>query len=436
MRPSLPFAVAVCLVIVLPVAGQVPADLARPGRGSPTIEFAGRSVDTMIAAFMRDHDVPGLTVAIVQAPYVTRVTGFGVSNVARRTLAASNTIFDVGQMKHAFTAVAVMQLVEGGAVELDAPLVRYLPDAGGSGTVRQSLLRPADYPLLERLVASASGVTYRQFVKAGQIERLGLRSTFFAEDLPSVARESLQPGEQHRRFLSEPDLINPTEPATGYRDGQAVAPREGAIYASAGDVSLWDIALAGEILVKDPALRAILYSPAGPGVPTSGAWFFPGHPGLMVATGSGDGFSSLLSRFTRSDELVCVTLLANREGLDLTQLARAIAGAYDGRLGPPAALARLRAQQSPYSIADTLLHLQRGLGERGWRIVSAGPASLEVAVPPASVVLRIAASQHDGEVWLSATDPAAGPARGLDGATALRTRDAVDALLLQAVSFP
>ena len=425
-------AVAVLLATAAGAPGQPPATI----RGNPDIQLAGESIDAMIAAFMRDHDVPGLAVAIVQAPYVTRATGFGVSDVERRTLAATNTIFDVAQMKNAFTGVAVMQLVEAGALGLDDPIARRLPESGATSTVRESLRTPADYGLLEELVAAASGQSYREFVRTNQFARLGLKDTFFAEDLPSVPREVLQPGEQHRRFLSDPGLINPTEPATGYRGDRAIAPRDGAIYSSAGDVSVWDIALAGEILIKDPALRAILYSPAGPEVPTSGAWSFPGHPGLMVVTGSRDGFSSLLSRFTRSDELVCVTLLANREGLDLTQLARKIAGAYDARLGPPAALARLRVQQSPYPMSDTMARLERVIRERGFSIVAVAATSLEVAVPPGNVVLRVTASDDQGEVWLSAPDPVAAPGRGLDRDPALRTRDAIDAVLLQTVSYP
>jgi CubicO group peptidase (beta-lactamase class C family) len=184
---------------------------------------------------MQDHGVPGLTVAIVQAPYITRSTGFGVSDVERRTLAASNTIFDIGPMKDAFTAVAVMQLVERGAIGLDDPL------PGAPSTVRASLLRPADYGLLERLVADASGVTYRQWVKTRQFERLGVRNTFFTEDLPSA-----------------PGPINPIEPATGYRDGQPVPARDGAIYSSAFDLSFWDIALAGTF----PAIPGSWSSPA------------------------------------------------------------------------------------------------------------------------------------------------------------------------------
>lgn len=52
----------------------------------------------------------------------------------------------------------------------------------------------------------------------------------------------------------------------------------------------------------------------------------------MIIEGSGSGFSVLLSRYTAPSDLLCVTLLANREGLDLAPLARRIAAAFDARL--------------------------------------------------------------------------------------------------------
>jgi hypothetical protein len=66
-----------------------------------------------------------------------------------------------------------------------------------------------------------------------------------------------------------------------------------------------------------------------------------------------NGQSAFLSRFTDPSELVCVTLLANKDGLDLTQLARRIAGAFDPRLGPPLTPDGSRFQQSPYSARET-----------------------------------------------------------------------------------
>lgn len=89
-----------------------------------------------------------------------------------------------------------------------------------------------------------------------------MKHTFFAGELKAVAREDVRPGGQHRRFLREPVLIDPTEPATGYQRSGSATSADAAIYSSASDISVWDIGLAGEILVKDPALRKILYSPA------------------------------------------------------------------------------------------------------------------------------------------------------------------------------
>jgi CubicO group peptidase (beta-lactamase class C family) len=472
MRTAYPLLVAACLVTASDLPAQPAAGHAPPSaRGNPDVQFAGQSIDAMIAAFMKEHGVPGLAVAIVQAPYVTRATGFGVADTERRTLVAANTLFDIAQMKNAFTAVAVLQLVEAGKVGLDDPVRRHLPTAEGTSTVRQSLRNPADYPTLERLVAKASGQSYQAFVKKRQFEPLGLRRTVFAGDLPAVPREDVRSGGTHRRFLREPALIDPTEPATGYRRTSPVTPPDGAIYSSASEISVWDIGLAGDILVKDAALRKVLYSPAtlenGTRVPTSGPWYFPGHEGLMIATGSGRGFSSLLSRFTRSDELVCVTLLANQEGLDLTQLARKIAGAHNPRLGPPLQAAGLRVQQSPYSVNETMNRLERILRARGVAIMARvdhgkAAASANLTLSPTEELLfgdpangtpfmqanraltvdlplRAAAWEADGAVWVAATDPLEIARRGgLAGhdELALKMRRALDGALLRAVTWP
>lgn len=444
---------------------------AQAERGNPRIQFEGQGIDEMIADFMEENGVPGLSLAIVQAPYITRVSNYGVADPQRRTLVAGHTVFDVAQMQNAYTAVAVMQLVEAEKIKLDDPLTQYLP--GEKGTVREALGEAAKYPLLEKLVSAASGEDYEDFVRKGQFERLGLPHTFFAKALAQVPREEFVAGERHGKFLHEANLINPTEAAVGQRekDGklEAVAGGDHALYSTAQDISTWDVGLAGDILIKQAELRKILYQAPmgkdGTKIPTSGAWVFPGHQGLMVTTGDRDGFSSLLSRFTKADELVCVTLLANKQGVDLTQLARKIAGAYDAKLGPPAHTLGLRVQQSPYSVKETIDRLEKILRDRGVGIVARvdhrkAAESSELELRPteelifgnpakgtllmqsnpamaADLPLRAAAWEENGEVWLVATDPVELVKRnGLEDQRklALEMRKGVDGALLKAVS--
>ncbi len=39
-----------------------------------------------------------------------------------------DTLFRIGSMNKMFTAVSVLQLVEAGKIDLDAPIATYLPD--------------------------------------------------------------------------------------------------------------------------------------------------------------------------------------------------------------------------------------------------------------------------------------------------------------------
>lgn len=468
---------------ILAVSPQVMAQ-----RGSPRMEFGGRSIDAMIADFMSENGIPGMALAIVQAPYIPRVTGYGLADTDKQLLVGSNTLFDVAQMADAFTAVAIMQLVEAGKFRLDDPIGRHLHDLPGAWrtvTLRNLLQHASgipdythvstydpthsyslasltaligskplafqpghdiadsatDYALLVQLVSAASGQRYSDFIRRNQFERLGLSHTLFADQLEHVKREKVElNSNRHKHFLAEAALINPTEPATGYRSSNdrlipasAVLPN-GSILASAMDVSIWDIGLAGGILVNDPGLRAILYQPGkladGRSVPVMGGWRFPGRKGLMYITGNGHGYSAFLSRFTDPSELVCVTLLANREGVDLTQLARQIAGAYDKQLGPPT-VEGTRMQQSPYSVPQTLERFEAVLRAENITIAPHGDDATEANritfTDPAAAnqTIRATVWQDAGQVWLGYVEPMA-PANSL--------RAQLDRMILQAVT--
>jgi CubicO group peptidase (beta-lactamase class C family) len=69
--------------------------------------------------------VPGVAYVVVRGDQILHVKGFGSAGASGPV--SGNTVFPLGSVSKSVTALAVMQLVEQGAVELDAPVQRYLP---------------------------------------------------------------------------------------------------------------------------------------------------------------------------------------------------------------------------------------------------------------------------------------------------------------------
>ena len=88
----------------------------------------------------------------------------------------------------------------------------------------------------------------------------------------------------------------------------------------------------------------------------------------MDIRGNVPGFSCYLSRLTV--DLVCVTLCANKEGVDLTELARRIAGAFDQALGPPVGPKVMKCLESCYPVATTADRLAEFLQAKGVEVVA------------------------------------------------------------------
>jgi D-alanyl-D-alanine carboxypeptidase len=434
-------------------------------RGNPLVQLDGQSPDQMIAAFMAERQIPGVTLAIVQAPYISRAAGYGVSDNATRRLASPKTLWNVGQMARAYTAVAIVQLAEAGKLKMDDPVgthVSGLPSAWQQVTVSQlmahasglpdytaqqgfdpsrkytraellALVRGAppvfrpgaqvaasatDFLLLGQVVEHASGMSYEAFVTKNQIERLHLKNTIFAKELPSVKQETLAAaGAKHKAFLAERPFIDPTEAATGYTmKAGTLAPvpagadsawfGHGAIFASAEDISLWDIGLAGGLLVTVKDNRDVLYNPTkiagGTVVPAHAGWRFPKHAGLMDIEGSVPGSSCYLARFTAPTELLCVTLCGNRDGIDFTDLGRRIAGAFDPKLAPPKNAKTSR--ESTFPVPVTVDRLTAFLQSKGVQVsAKTSQATTELLVKSGRIVVW---QEADGTVWAGYDDMA------------------------------
>ena len=93
-----------------PVAGSLPA------------------LQTQLQSILDEANVPGVSVAIVRKDGPEWVGAVGLANVARKERATADTMFRIGSTSKAFTALALLQLVEQGRVSLLDPVGRYVTD--------------------------------------------------------------------------------------------------------------------------------------------------------------------------------------------------------------------------------------------------------------------------------------------------------------------
>ena len=85
-------------------------------------------LEALIRRVMKDQDLPAVSIALVEGRRVTWAKGFGLARPKEGVAATADTVYRVGSVSKIFTDLALMQLVEKGSVDLDAPVSRYLPD--------------------------------------------------------------------------------------------------------------------------------------------------------------------------------------------------------------------------------------------------------------------------------------------------------------------
>ena len=76
---------------------------------------------------MSRQNIPGLSVAIVTDRKLRWSNGYGLADIENYIPAKSATVYRLGSISKTITAIAVMQLVERGKLDLDAPIQKYCP---------------------------------------------------------------------------------------------------------------------------------------------------------------------------------------------------------------------------------------------------------------------------------------------------------------------
>ena len=178
-------------------------------------ELAAR-VDPYVTAQLRRHGIPGAAVALVRGGEVELLSGYGVAGDG--THVGPDTRLLLGSVSKSITALVVMQLVDEGRLDLDAPVTRYLP------WFRVAEPGFADRITLRDLLHHTSGLSSRTFIAAA---RLGPRATL--EDLAralAAARPVAEPGTHFEYFNDNYNLLGYlVEVASGSSYADAVARR-------------------------------------------------------------------------------------------------------------------------------------------------------------------------------------------------------------------
>lgn len=97
-------------------------------RQAPAGTSLDAQADVVVAAAMKDQNIPAVSIAIARAGSTLVAKGYGLANVELDVKASPSTVYRIGSLTKQFTAVAVMRLVESGKISLDDPVEKYLPD--------------------------------------------------------------------------------------------------------------------------------------------------------------------------------------------------------------------------------------------------------------------------------------------------------------------
>ncbi|MEO5935046.1 MAG: serine hydrolase domain-containing protein [Duganella sp.] len=119
------------------------------GTSASTIDEANQLARQSIQRTMKEQRIPGLQIAIIKDGQIVLSESYGLANVENRVPATRTTLFPINSATKTFTGVAMMQLVEAGLVDLDAPVSRYLdelPEAWRGIRIRQLLGHTSGLP--------------------------------------------------------------------------------------------------------------------------------------------------------------------------------------------------------------------------------------------------------------------------------------------------
>lgn len=349
-----PLRVALPLLLLLTTVADTPEALQaqRPDAAS-LADYEGR-----VEARLRSNNIPGAIVAVVRNGEPVYVAPFGLADVEHRVPVTDSTVFEIGSLSKQFFAVAALQMVQEGRLELDARVhdfVSWLPGEWRGVTIRQLLNHTSGIPDYEAVAGYGfydRRVTAQEIVAVAQSRSMDFppgtgheysNTGYVLLRLVLEAVDGVPVGEllQARIFrplrmtatrLADPEAIIPNRAEGYYQDrnrtlintapsNPSAAP--GGIVSTMADLIRWDAALYGSAVLSEE-MKALMWAPTalpdGRTVPYGFGWRVEPYEGRTQRYhyGMTHGFIANITRLP--DDGLTVIALANRYREDLGRI--------------------------------------------------------------------------------------------------------------------
>ena len=121
-----------CLIYILMIIiFMLPAAVAQEQNArlndNPDIRAAIAVFDSWMQQKLIDEQVPGVSIGLIYDQDLLWAKGYGFANLKKRTPATPATAYRIASLTKLYTATAIMQLRDDGKLQLDDPVIKYVP---------------------------------------------------------------------------------------------------------------------------------------------------------------------------------------------------------------------------------------------------------------------------------------------------------------------
>jgi len=291
------------LTLTLPASGALASAQENPKTPAQIEAIA----DRILGQARQRYQIPGVVVGIVQDGQVVVKKGYGVKKRGTSDVPEENTVFAIGSVSRALTAIGAMMLVDRGKVRLDDPIGSYLhglpseweritvrqyvthtsgiPDFPKSPNfevaVRRASAHPLQFPpgtqqkytnanvaIVGKLIEAVSGQPYEEYMEQNVFKPLGMNSTGSYRRLLKGDHATGYQGEGPNQHEAEPTVTEYGIPSGG-------------LVSTISDLLRLDAAMRAQMLMKPETYQQMYTRTIPPGVNTP--WHFtPGWQARMA----------------------------------------------------------------------------------------------------------------------------------------------------------